>query len=221
MGRQELNEKIAFEQAAGIRGGFVKGLIGAIKFIAALLIFPLLFGVSRALHQQLSAESDLVYNSFLLGIVVYVVIHLFIFTPHKLHDGGQLFAGRLFSFFVPLRSIMYVCLPAYASVFFGLYFLAKAFFGYQAVIGSFVFLISFSITLHIVLGAVNLKNEARDPLRGDYFFSLFFMYLFNIVLLAAFFHCMLKEFSFVAVLEEGVRFSIETLTAVWRQLFVV
>lgn len=221
MGKKELKEKIAFEKAVGIRGGFKSGLIATFKFTIALILLPLLIGLSKALYQQLLRQNTLVHDNFFLGMIAYLIIHLFIHEPNKLNEAGQMLVGRLFSFFVPLRTILYSCLPVYATVFFALYFVFKWHFGHTAVIGRFIFLISFAVTMHLVVSAAQLRKESTNVLKGDYFFSLSIVYLFEVVLLAGFFYFMLSNFSFIAFVKDGLNFFMAIVAEVWRQLFVV
>lgn len=221
MGKKELAEKVAFEKAVGIQGGFKSGLIATLKFVFALVLLPLLIGLSRTFYIELSRQSALVYDNFFLGMAAYVIIHLFIHELNKFNDAGQMVVGKLFNFFVPLRTILYACLPVYATLIFALYFVCKALFGQGAIIGCFVFSISFTVTMHFILTAAHLKHDSQDALKGDYFFSLFIVYLFEIVLLAGFFYFMLSNFSFITFVKDGLSFFVTTVVSAWKQLFMV
>lgn len=221
MGKKELAEKAAFEKAVGIRGGFKAGLIAALKFIVALILLPLLIGLSRAFSQELQRQSAVVAGNFFLGVIVYLAIHLFVCELDRLNGAAQMLAGRLFSFYVPLRTIVYSCLPVYATLFFALHFAFRAPLRYAVAIGYFVFFIAFSATMHLVVSAAQLRKDSMSALKGDYFFSLAIVYLFEIVLLAGFFYFMLADFSFIAFAKDGVSFFVATLEAAWKQLFML
>lgn len=221
MGKKQLAEKVAFEKAVGMKGDFKSGLIATFKFIIALLLLPLVIGLSRTFYIELSRQSALVYDNFFLGMAAYVIVHLFIHELNKLNDAGQMMVGKLFSFFVPLRTILYACLPVYATLLFALYFVFKAFFGQGAIIGYCVFSISFAATMHFILAAAHLKQDSSDALKGDYFFSLFVVYLFEIILLGGFFYFMVDNFYFITFVKDGLNFFVTTLVFVWKQLFVL
>lgn len=221
MGKQELAEKVAFEKAVGVQGGFKSGLIATVKFVVAVLLLPLLVGVSRAFYQQLSAQSAGVRMYFFLGVVSYLALHLFLCELTKLNDAGQLLVGKVFSFFVPLRTLLYTCLPVYATLVFASYFAFKAHYGRAIETGHFIFLISFAATMHFIITASSLKKESIDVLKGNYFLSFSLLYLSSIALLSGFFYFMLDNFSFVAVMKEGFSYFVITLQLAWKQLFVL
>jgi len=220
---QLMEEKAAFEQAVGIKSGFKGLLVSALKFFFAIAMVPLLIGLGRAFYQQLLPQPEAFRFSFLIGAASYVVVHLFLLQPARMHEAGQMLIGKLFSFYVPLRTIMHLSLPLYTVVLFGAYFIVK---NYSTLtlpnIDEYaIFLIAFTATMHCVVTASGLRNDVTDTLRGDYFFSLFAISIFEILLLSGMLQAMLPKFSFMAVLREGFDYFSTTAVLVWKQLFVV
>jgi len=221
MVRQELGEKLEFEKAVGLRGGFSSTGISILKFVLSIILLPLVIGFTISFSQQLINQGQPIINSFIFAIVTYLILHIFVYEPGNIYDFGQGIVGRLFGFFVPLRRLLYYSLPAYATLFFILYFIFKMIFGYENIIGYFIFLISFFAIMHLILTAAYFKKEPLGVLGGDYFFSLFLVYLFEIILLSGFFSVMLEEFSFISFIKEGCSFFAGIHIAIWRQLFVL
>lgn len=219
--KADLKEKEAFEQAVGIQGGFKGNLISLLKLFCAMLMFPLLVGLGRAFYHQLLSQTQVIRFSFLFGVITYVIIHLFILEPVKINDCGQLVIGKIFSFYKPLRTIMYSCVPFYAVFFFIVYIIVKKFSTVVISDAYAVFVIAFTIAMHCVVSARNLKKDSMDALKGDYFFSLFTVFLCAVVLLTAMFRLMLHDFSFVAMLREGFDYGVTTVVLICKQLFVV
>ena len=148
-------------------------------------------------------------------------MHLFVYPPKIIYDFGQRIIGKLFSFFVPLRRIMYYCLPFYTVFLFVLFLIFKAVFGYKDSIGYFMFLISFSAAMHLLISSIYLRAESQSIIKGDYFLSLIIVYLFGIILFSGFLSVMGKNFSFAYPIEYGYNFFVDTISSVWRQFFVV
>lgn len=221
MARRESNEKIEFEKAVGLRGNWRSTTISVFKFVFAVLLLPLVVGLTRSFYSELIGQNEYIANNFSLGLISYLVLHIFVFELRGLYDFGQRAVGRLFNFFLPLRTLCYHCLPLYTIVIFAVYFVFKAFFGYDAVIRYFVFLISFSATMHLILTAANLKEDSLDAMRGNYFFSLFLVYIFEIILISGFLKFMLVDFSYINFIKCGFSFFSDTLLSCWQQLFVV
>ena len=220
---QLLEEKAAFEQTVGIKAGFKGLVISALKFFIAIVMLPLLIGLGRAFYHQLLSQPAAIRFSFFVGVAGYVMIHLFLLQPVRMHEVGQMLVGKLFSFYVPLRTIMHLSVPLYTVVLFAAYFIVK---NYSALrlpnIDEYaVFLIAFTATMHCVITASGLRNDITDTLKGDYFFSLFAISIFEVLLLSGILQAMLLKFSFMTVLREGFDYFSTTAVLIWKQLFVI
>ncbi|MFC1709448.1 hypothetical protein ACFL2J_05295 [Candidatus Omnitrophota bacterium] len=221
MGKKELAEKEEFEKAVGLTDSFSSSLLAILKLILGIILLPLVFGISKGFAIKIIRQPHYIRNNFIFAVGLYLVVHLFIYPPKILYDLGQRIVGNLFGFYVPLRRIMYHCLPSYAILFFVLFLIFKAMFGYNETIGYFMFLISFSATMHLIITSVYLKAESRSFIRGDYFLSLIIVYLLGIILFCAFLSVMARNFSFSYPIEYGYKFFTDTVSSIWRQFFVV
>jgi len=221
MAKKALVEKEEFEKAVGIKGTFSGFFLSLLKFVISLILLPLVMGISKGFFLMIIKQPSYVRNNFIFAVGLYLIIHLFILVPKNFYDLGQRIIGALFSFFVPLRRIMYYCLPFYGILFFVLFLIFKAMFGYNDTIGYFMFLISFSTAMHLVITSENLKAESQSALKGDYFLSLTFVYLFCIILFCGFLSVMVESFSFFEPIKYGYKFLLDTHTTIWKQFFVV
>ncbi|MFC1646588.1 hypothetical protein ACFL2Y_05380 [Candidatus Omnitrophota bacterium] len=221
MGKRELAEKEEFEKAVGITDSISGSFFSIVKFILGIILLPLVFGISKGFALKIIGQPRYIRNNLISAVVLYLIIHLFIYPPKIIYDFGQRIIGKLFGFFVPLRRIMYYCLPFYATFLFVLFLIFKAAFGYKEAIGYFMFLISFSASMHLFISSIYLKSESQSIIKGDYFLTLIIVYLFGIVLFSGFLSVMGKNFSFTYPLEYGYKFFVDTISSVWRQFFVV
>ena len=221
MGKKALAEKAEFDKAVGLTNSISGSFLAALKFILAIILLPLVFGVSKGFLLKIVRQPGYIRNNFIAAAGIYLLIHLFVYPPRIIYDLGQRVIGKIFNFFVPLRRIMYYCLPFYSVLFFALFFIFKAMFGYSDIAGYFIFLVSFSSVMHLLITAVYLKEESSHALKGDYFFFLVIVYLAGIVLLSGFLSVMTDDFSFTYPIDYGYKFFTDTLSSVWRQFFVV
>ncbi|MFH1621855.1 MAG: hypothetical protein ABIA97_01890 [Candidatus Omnitrophota bacterium] len=221
MGRKILAEKEEFEKAVGIKGTFSGSFLSLLKFVISLILLPLVTGVSKGFFLGIIKQPQYIRNNFIFAVGLYLIVHLFILAPKNLYDLGQRIIGRLFSFFVPLRRVMYYSLSFYSSLFFILFLIFRALFGYNDTIGYFMFLISFSAVMHLVITSEYLKSESQSAIKGDYFLSLTFVYLFGIILFCGFLNVMAKNFSFLEPIQYGYKFFVDTHVTIWKQFFVV
>ncbi|MBL7131556.1 MAG: hypothetical protein ISS45_09180 [Candidatus Omnitrophica bacterium] len=221
MGKRELAEKIEFEKAVGLQGDLKGSLISILKFVLSAILLPLVIGITKGFLREVRGQPTYILKNFIYATATYLILHIFVCEPKSLYDFGQRIIGRIFSFFVPLRRTMYYCLPFYTTLFFILYFIFKALVGYSHIIGYFMFLISFSAIMHVIITSVYLKGESQDALKGDYFLSLSFVYLLGVILICSFLSLMLEGFSFVDPIKYGYKFFADTHISIWRQFFVV
>ncbi|MFC1752187.1 hypothetical protein ACFL96_02185 [Thermoproteota archaeon] len=221
MSKKELQEKAEFEKAVGLKAGFISTILSILKLVLGIALLPFVIGLTRSFYHELMEEAVSVRRVFYWGIATYLVLHLFAFKLQGFFDAGQRIIGKLFGFFVPLRRVMYVCLPVYSTLFFVIYFIWKTFFNYRYSVGYFLFGIAFMATMHLVLTANSLREGPSDSLRGGYICSLFLLYIVNIIVLCAFLHFMLEGFSFLEFIKQGFDFFIKAITFSWKQLFAL
>jgi len=220
MAKQGLDEGLDLGNAVSAKKGLADKLIALFKFILSILILPLIIGLTISFLQQIALQESSVVNSFIFGVVGYLILHLFIYQPHAFYNFEQGIIDRLFGFFVPLKALLLYRLPVFSLVTLIAYIILKVFFEYDN-ISLFIFLLSFTALMHLVLAAANLKDESTGMLKGDYFLSLSTVYLFEIILIAIFVRLMVDSFSVMSFLREGFTFFINTHIAAWNQLFVI
>lgn len=221
MGKRELAEKEEFEKAVGLTDSFSSSFLSLLKFILAVILLPLVFGISKGFVLKIIRQPHYIRNNFIFAVSAYLILHLFVYPPKIIYDLGQRVVGKMFSFYVPLRRIMYYCFPFYTILFFILFLIFKAIFGYQDVIGYFMFLISFSAAMHLLISSIYLRAESQSVVKGDYFLSLVIVYLFGIVLFCGIISAIAKNFSFTYPIDYGYNFFVDTVRSIWKQFFMM
>jgi hypothetical protein len=221
MAKQELDEGLDLENAVPVKKSFTNKLAALFKFILSIILLPMLIGFTLSFSRQLIEQEEYILNSFVFGLVSYIVLHLFIYQPHSFYKFEQGAIDKIFGLFGPLKALIRYRLPLLSVIVYVTYFILKVFFEYGGILDTFVFLLSFTALMHLVLAAYNLKEESTGALKGDYFLSLSTVYLFVIILVAVFIKLMVDSFSILSFFREGFSFFIDTHTAAWKQLFVI
>jgi len=223
MGKAQLDDKLDFERAVGVKRGFVVKSLSICKFILSLALLPLVIGLTSNFSSQLMTLDRVIVNNFVSGIIWFLVIDLFFFPIRNIYDFGQRIVGSIFNFFLPLRTFLFYVLPFFSLIIFAVFCVVKFFFSsyLASSLGYFIFFISFSYAMHLIITATCLKEEEMGELWGEYLFTLTFVYLFGIILFASFLLVITDKFNFVDFLSKSYTFFIDILKSVLKQLFVL
>lgn len=222
MAKPELVESLDLGKSAGPKTGWRGTLFSLFKFILSIFLLPLIIGLTISFsHELINQHRYIIYN-FVFAIVAYLILHIFIYEPVSFYNLGRKIIDGIFGFFAPLKTFLHNCLPFYSTLLFILYFILKPTLGYENIIGYAVFLISFTAVMHLVLTAAYLKEEPSGILKGNYFFSLSSVYLFEIIIISGYLKLMFRDnFSFLNFLKDGYGFFIDTHAGILKQLFVL
>lgn len=197
-------------------------LLAVLKLFLALLLLPLVIGVTASFWQALGLAESRVVSAFGWGVVVYLILHILLYEPAQVFDSGKKITEKAMGFFSPLFKMAGFCLPVFTILSFLLYFLlVKIWPGLEEYFQCFVFAASFSLTMHLVMTANSLKGKQAGWLKEDYFFAIFFIYIINMLIVAGFFSLLTYDFSFVDFVKHAGQKSGAIYTASFRQLFDV
>ncbi|NQT06008.1 MAG: hypothetical protein HQ575_00540 [Candidatus Omnitrophica bacterium] len=179
------------------------------KFIVGVLLIPVVIGITAAFFNSLKdigALSNGCAKIFLKGVILYVVIHLFIFKPmyiytvgHELmhaiatwicgggvksiqasKEGGQVETTKS-NFFISLSPYF---IPLYTVILVFLYFVIPFFIKIPGLKTIFFFLTGVTLSLHLIFTAEVLKIKQPDLINTGYLFSVVLIYIVNIMLVA-------------------------------------
>jgi len=225
--KKSLKESPLSKESSGISGDFsskISGLsskaFGIIKFILGLLLLPFVFSSSISFLN----EFGLVGNSFQLifwnGIISFLVIYLFIWEPALIYNKGHKLLEIVFSFFKPMVNVAPFLLPIYTILIFIIYGLLSLAIKSSWLIEYAVFLIGFSIILHLVFSSKTIRTKKGDFLKGNYIFGFSFIFILNVALLALGLSLIFKEFSFVNFCNISFGIASKIFYAVFKQLFL-
>ncbi|MDO8535495.1 MAG: hypothetical protein Q7S30_00555 [Candidatus Omnitrophota bacterium] len=188
-----------------------------IKLVIGVLAVPLAFGVTRAFYGNFTLIKELAssLNYFTWGVASYVILHLLFYKPTYLYVLGHesvhaglawVFGGKIKSFKVSKEGgsvgtdksnfvieLGPYFIPIYAIIITIVYFVVAS--SYSINGGLFVFLIGFTLAMHMVSTIEVMKIRQPDIVKSGYLFSIVTVYILNIVVISFIFSLMFQSFS--------------------------
>jgi hypothetical protein len=188
-----------------------------VKLVVGILAIPVMFGVTYAFYTNIVTVSQLsgILNYFVWGIVSYVFVHLLFYKPTFFYVLGHeavhalfswVMGGKINSFtvnkeggsvstdktntFIELSPYF---VPVYAIILMAIYFVIS--YSYKINGAAFVYLIGFTLAFHVIMTIEVMKIRQPDILKSGYLFSIVFVYVLNIIIIALLFSLMFRSFS--------------------------
>jgi len=190
-------------------------------FICTYFLLPVSVGISVSFYSQLGAAGIDVRNIFFAGLFSFLVLYLFVWEPHFLHDKGQSFIGRLCSFSPSFANSASFFVSAYTALFLIIFVIFSLIIRTHKYDSVFIFIIGLSIGLYLVFTAKNLKSQLEDFVSSRYFFTLEVAYMINLTIVAFVFNYLFKSFSFVKFFQLSLKIAGDIYYVVFGQLFFV
>ena len=217
------------------------GIMLFIKLIIGVLALPLTYGVTAAFYNNFILIRELAASLgyFTWGIGSYIILHLLFYKPTYLYVLGHesvhaglawVFGGKIKSFKVSsdggsvgtdksnfVIELGPYFIPIYAIIITIIYFVVASSYNISAVL--FVFLIGFTLAMHMISTIEVMKIRQPDIVKSGYLFSIVAVYILNIIVISFIFSLIFQTFSmhkfFLDLWEESKYIYV----AVYRQLF--
>lgn len=199
--------------------GLSNKAFGIIKFILGICLIPFVYSFTVGFLTEFSLIEKSLQRYFWSGVVSLVVIYLVVWEPVILYTRGQKLVEIVFVFFRPLVKFAPFVLPIYTIILFILYGLVSST-GSASVLNVLIFLIGFSVALHLVFSAKAVRSRQGDFLKANYIFGFSLIYIVNVVLLAIGLNLIFKEFSIVNFFNNSFQIADNIFYAVFKQLFL-
>lgn len=220
-------EKLKAGPEPGFTGGggsklavFSQRAFSVIKLIAGVCLLPFVYGVSVSLLNELHTAEQIFQDYFWAGILSFLILYLFVYEPAIIYKKGQRLLELVFQLFKPLVRVAPYLLPIYTIVIFLVYVIFSFAINSKEAVGYFIFLMSFTLALHLVFGAKSVRSKQGDFLKANYIFGFSFVYIIDLVLLAFCLSMMFKGFSFVNFFNVSFHIGGNVLYAIFKQLFL-
>ena len=205
--------------SSGLTG--ISGLFFSIgEFLLGLFLLPLVYSSSVAFLRGIGLIEKSCQNYFWSGVITFLLFYLLIWEPEMIYSYGQRLLELIFSFFQPFVKVAPFLLPIFTIILFLTYELLSIWIKQVWLIEYFIFLIGFSVVLHLVFSAKSIGSKKGDFLKANYIFGFSFVYIINIMLLALFFSLLFKQFSFFDFFRHTFSAAGNIFYAVFKQIFL-
>lgn len=192
-----------------------------LKFTIGIVLLPVIYAVSVCFTQELIKLEPVVIYSFVWGIMGFLGVYLFVGEPVILYKKGQKIVEGIVRFFAPLVKVASFVLPIYMIIIFTAYLIARNFTDVQEYASLTLFIVGFSLALHLVFSAKTLRSKQGDPLKSGYLFGFSWIYILDALILAFFFNSAFEKFSFISFVNGSYQISQGVYLSVFKQLFSV
>lgn len=195
-------------------------IINILKFVCFILLLPVVITGTMAFIKGLDGLLYELTSFFVRGILIYLIIHVFLYEPKPVYQYGQNIMSAIFGFFAPLVKVAPFVLPIYSMIFLILFYLASLIFKSADIGHYFMFLVSFTLTMHMVFTAGALREKDKNVVKPDYLFAMSLIYVIDMSIMALMLGLILTDFSFPQFFSETTRMTGNVYHAVFFQLFV-
>lgn len=193
---------------------------GVIKLILGILFLPFVYSVTVSFLNEFSVVDKTLGNYFWAGSRSFLLIYLFIWEPVKIYSKGQKLVEIIFKFFAPLVKVAPYLLPIYFIIIFFAYSILSLIIKSQASINYALFLLGFSLALHLVFSARSIRSKKGDFLKSNYIFGFSFIYLVNLAVLSFCLNILFDKFSFVNFSNQSCQIAKDIFSALFKQIFL-
>jgi len=196
------------------------GILSILKFFLGLLLLPAVVNVTIAFYNQLQSLERL-HVIFFYGIIAYVIMHLFIFTPIGFFQFWQKIFADLFKFSTIMASIIPMIIPLITTLILLLLYLLKPALKVHEIDRYVVFAVGFFFAMHVILIAHQLYGEDNNVIKPNYLFSFSLVYILNIILVAALLGLNFEKFSFLNFLRALGELLEKTYLALYHKFLIL
>lgn len=195
--------------------------LSILKLVFAVLLLPVVIGVTVSFLENLHFMKRNVYASFGWGVVAYLILHILLYQPAQVYDTGKKISEKALGFFSPLVKVAGFCVPIFTILSFLAYYLASLIWKGYDLFSYFVFIAAFTFTMHLVFTANSLKGKNAGNMMENYFFSIFLIYIVNIFVIAGILSLLSSDFNFLDFFRRCMVVAAAIYTASYRQLFEI
>jgi hypothetical protein len=200
--------------------GFSSKFFGIVKFILAIILLPLLYSAFVSFINEFGQINPGLQKVFYAGVASFLAIYLFVWEPAVIYNRGHKLMEASFGFFKPMVNVAPFLLPIYTLFIFIIYGILAYWVKGDGLLQYALFLIGFTIILHLVFASKTIRSKKGDFLKANYIFSSCFIFILNLSILALGLSFIFQDFSFVNFCNASFNTFQDILQAVFKQLFV-
>ena len=215
-----------------------------LRFISSILLIPACIAVTAAFYDGITSITAISETGlrFIFGALAYCILHLLIFKPDFLYVLGHEFTHAVATIFSggkatnikvsgkggsvrstkPNAFVMLApyLIPGYAVLLAVLYFLLSFFIDVGKFSNIFIFLIGFTLMLHLTYTSQSIREKQSDLVKSGYLFSISFIYIANLVIIFGIISLLFKDAGCLDFISGAYVRSKQFYYSFWRQLFL-
>jgi hypothetical protein len=215
-----------------------------LKFILTILLLPVCVISTMSFYQGIVSIKTISQSGmfFILGALFYSIIHiilfkldfLYVFGHESMHaiaavaSGGKVKGMKVSSKEGSVKAtkanslIMLApyLIPIYTVIVAILYFISSFFVDVIVYSKVFVFLIGFTLMMHLSYTAESIKDKQSDLIKTGYLLSISLVYLSNLAIVFLITSFLFSEVSFIDFIIGIFEKSKGFYYSIWRQLFL-
>jgi len=195
-------------------------LLMLVKIIFAVLLIPTCYALSTSFLQQLPKLAEF-QHLFVWGVVVYVLLQLFFYSPQGVFQAGQKIFGEIFKSVPLLAAVVPLFVPIIPTILLVGCYVTISFFDYQPAKSYLIFFGGFTFAMHLILSAHAEFEEDSNGLKPHYLFLFSLTYIFNILIIALLLSLNFSDFSFTDMWISAYDTAKDIYLTVYDQLFLV
>lgn len=195
--------------------------LSILKFVLALLLLPVVIAVTVSFLENIGRLARYISASFGWGVISYLALHILFYEPAKVFDTGKKMTEKTIGFLSPWLKVAGFCVPIFTVFCFFAYYIASLAVRRYDLLPFFVFLAAFTLTMHLVMTANSLKKKQPGWLKENYLFSIFAVYIINMLIVVLAFALLNADFSLARFFDRAGDVAGAIYTASFNQLFVV
>ena len=215
-----------------------------LRFIISILLIPVCVIITISFYNSMFAIKEVSGSGlyFILGALLYSMMHLllfrldflYVFGHESMHAFATFCSGGKASdmkvsgkggsvktttpnFFVMLAPYL---IPVYTVILAAAYFILSFFIDITKYSGTFIFLIGFTLMLHLAYTAESIRDKQSDLIKTGYFSSISFIYIVNLILVFLIVSLFFQGASFVNFITDVYVKTKVFYWSFWKQLFL-
>ena len=201
-------------------------MVKVINFLIGILLLPVCLAATASLYTETSNIGLItIYKIyFMIGVGLYLIMHLFFFVPDKLYEAQQNMINKFLSGIsggkLKTSGILPQLIPLYMVMISLIYWGLSFFFSdINELTGLMVLLIGLTLTFHIVLTAQTLRSKEGSVFASSYLSLITIIFIVNITIAAFVLSFLYVEVSMEDYFVQTYRTAKDVYLAVFNRLF--
>jgi len=190
--------------------------LAVLKIIGFLLILPLIIAFIIAFQTQILSLPVAKEAWILWGAGSYVALNLFVYNFKNIYDFGKSMIEKMITFFKPAGYVI----PIYSFLLIIIYIIALIFGPGRTYEPYFLFAISFSITMHLVLTAHDIYQADNSVLKAHYLLVFGAVLIVNLVIISLLLAWAIPEYSLIGFVKSLASHTSYLYRSIYKTIFL-